>query len=66
MHITVSEFEQLDETSLLAFLCRNIPEGRYVDYKQNLDLSSGDKRREFVKDIVGFANADGGVIIYGA
>ena len=66
MHITVSEFEQLDETSLLEFLGRNIPEGRYVDYKQDLDLSSSEKRREFVKDIVGFANADGGIIIYGA
>jgi len=57
----------LDEGGLRAFLGRRAVEGQYVDYKTALSGDSErEQRREFLKDVTGFANAFGGHIIIGA
>jgi len=41
-------------------------EGLYLEFKRGLSLRlAGDARRELVKDCIGFANAAGGLIVYG-
>ncbi|RUM57092.1 MAG: hypothetical protein DSY60_05590 [Persephonella sp.] len=41
------------------------PESRYLDYKSELHLSKESEKKEFLADIISFANAEGGFIIYG-
>ena len=49
------------------FLAKGHPEGHYLDYKVALSgESEREQRREFLKDVTGFANALGGNIIIGA
>ncbi|MHB1688441.1 MAG: AlbA family DNA-binding domain-containing protein [Ignavibacteriaceae bacterium] len=40
-------------------------EKRTIDYKQNLELEGDEKKKEFLADIVSFANTHSGLIIYG-
>ena len=40
-------------------------EKRTIDYKQTLELDGDEKKKEFLADIVSFANTNGGLIIYG-
>ena len=42
-----------------------VPEGRTLDYKEQLDITTGDEKKEFLRDISSFANAQGGDIIFG-
>ena len=66
MHFSREDFQQLDETRLRQFLEAQIPEGLYLDYKEDYS-SKNEKRakREFLKDVTAFANAHGGVIFIG-
>jgi hypothetical protein len=48
------------------FLVKNeVPEGRTLDYKEQLDIGTGDEKKEFLRDITSFANAQGGDLIFG-
>lgn len=40
-------------------------EKRTIDYKFNLVLDSDENKKEFLADIISFANTDGGIMIYG-
>ena len=40
-------------------------ESLYLDYKQALSLDDKDQKKEFLRDITAFANAEGGLLIYG-
>lgn len=42
-----------------------IPEGKTLDYKVHLQIETKDERKEILTDICAFANASGGIIIYG-
>ena len=42
-----------------------VPEGRDLDYKEQLPKDTEDAKREFRYDVCSFANAGGGIIIYG-
>lgn len=59
MPITQADVEQ--------YIAGREPEGLYLDFKRgaSLTLGSNEARTELVKDCTGFANAAGGVIIYG-
>ncbi|GJL77653.1 MAG: hypothetical protein NPINA01_06420 [Nitrospinaceae bacterium] len=66
MHLTTDEFLALNEESLKEFLCRELPEDHFLDYKEQLSGDSKDaKSKEFLKDVTGFANANGGTILIG-
>jgi hypothetical protein len=68
MHLSAAIVTNLNEERLRAFLALSVPEGLHLDYK--LALSGGaltkDAKREFLKDVTGFANAAGGVLLIGA
>ncbi|MFA5937795.1 MAG: ATP-binding protein [Sinimarinibacterium sp.] len=56
----------MTEESLNAFLALSIAEGPYLDYKQALSgTSAKEAKREFLKDVTGFANAAGGTLLIG-
>lgn len=57
MSVSLDELNKLiiDQTS----------EKRTIDYKLNLELNSDEQKKEFLADIISFANTDGGVLIYG-
>lgn len=57
--------ENLDSVRLYELVEDQVPEGRSLDYKQTLALNGSEDKKEFLADISSFANADGGVIIYG-
>lgn len=62
-----SQVLQLDEQGLRTFLTKRAAEGQYLDYKIALSgESEKEQRREFLKDVSGFANALGGHIVIGA
>ena len=42
-----------------------VHEGKTIEYKRDLPGSSSDDRREFLKDVSSFANADGGDLLFG-
>jgi len=58
-------FDHITEAELSGLKDRQIPEGPTLDYKRNLVLDD-DGKFELVKDVVAFANASGGVLVYGA
>ncbi|MHA1950622.1 MAG: ATP-binding protein [Candidatus Thorarchaeota archaeon] len=43
----------------------DLEDGSHLDYKEMLHLSTRDQRREFAKDLVGFANTRGGFLVIG-
>lgn len=66
MHLSAQQTTQLTEESLRSFVALSIPEGPYLDYKQALSgQSEREAKREFLKDVSGFANAAGGTLILG-
>lgn len=72
MYLTSADVRDLDEQGLRQFLERRIPEGHHLDYKTAFQHGetnkSGDKnrgKREFLKDITAFANANGGDLLIG-
>lgn len=70
MYLSENEIKELaknNDNTLRAFLEKKIPEGYYLDYKIELSRKADkDEKREFLKDVTGFANANGGNIIIGA
>jgi len=64
--LSSDEVRNLDKESIIEFLSLKMPEGSQIDYKENL---SGDSKyeayKEFLKDIIAFANAHGGLLLMG-
>jgi len=66
VYLTSQQASQLDYEGLKDFLERQIIEGPHLDYKRALTEGSPEKRnREFLKDVVAFANANGGDLLIG-
>ena len=42
-----------------------VEEGKQIDYKQQLNFTNRDKKKEFAKDVTSFANTEGGDLIIG-
>lgn len=42
-----------------------VPESLHIDYKQELHLDTQDQKKEFLRDVTAFANAEGGLLVYG-
>ena len=66
MHLTTKEIKEFDKEKLEQFLSKKIIEGHHIDYKKALSGSNDkERKREFLKDVIGFANANGGNIFIG-
>lgn len=55
----------LKNTDIEYLLEAKEPEGKNVEYKSSLTLSTSDEKREFLADISSFANTAGGHIVFG-
>jgi len=55
--ITVEDLEKLIDYE--------VPEDRYIDYKQHIPGNSYEDVKEFLADVSAFANASGGMILFG-
>jgi hypothetical protein len=55
----------ITEVDLQALVDDEMQESRTLEYKQMLPGGSDDDKKEFLYDVVAFANASGGLIIYG-
>jgi len=50
----------------IEYLIKNqIPESKTLEYKRSLPSNSNEDKKEFSADVISFANADGGDLIYG-
>lgn len=66
MHLTDKDITDLTASSMRAFLEKSITERHHLDYKVALSgRNQEDQSSEFLKDVTGFANANGGDIILG-
>jgi Putative DNA-binding domain len=70
MYLTAGDIRDLDEERLKKFLEKKIPEGHHLDYKIDYERDASgrfgtDAKREFLKDITAFANANGGDLLIG-
>jgi hypothetical protein len=57
--------EQLSAADIEGLVDARVPEGRLIDYKRELLLSSDEEKREFLADVSSLANASGGYLIFG-
>ena len=65
MNIFNKPIDEINENDIDSLIQNQIKEDRTLDYKSEYDLSTGDRKREFLYDICSFANSEGGFIIYG-
>lgn len=55
----------INEEALVDLLTGQVPEGKTIDYKQELPGNSDAARKDFLADLSSFANAAGGYIVFG-
>jgi len=59
------EFDAITKEDVDALVLNEIPEGRTIEFKEQLPGGIDDDKREFLADASSFANAGGGDLIYG-
>lgn len=57
--------ESLTPEDIQSLIDANVPEGKNIEYKRELPGNSREDRKEFLADIVSFANAAGGLLLFG-
>lgn len=57
--------DQITEQDLQSLVNNSMPEGKTIEYKQDLIISADKEKKEFLADVSSFANASGGDLIYG-
>lgn len=69
MYISEKDIRELNgddgNQKLREFIERKIPENYHLDYKERAYENTDSGKREFLKDVTGFANANGGNLIIG-
>jgi hypothetical protein len=58
-------FDDIGSDDILKLVVDKAAERKTLEYKQKLNIATGDERAEFLSDISSFANASGGDIIFG-
>jgi hypothetical protein len=58
-------FDDIGSDDILKLVTDKATERKTLEYKQKLNIATGDERVEFLSDISSFANASGGDIIFG-
>ncbi len=56
---------EIDESDLQVLVDNNVREGREVEYKEVLTITTPEQKQEFLNDVSSFANTSGGTLIYG-
>lgn len=56
---------EISADDIRGLLVAGVPEGKEVDYKQNLPASDNEGKKEFLADVSSFANTTGGYLIFG-
>jgi hypothetical protein len=56
---------EIDESDLQMLVDNNVREGREVEYKEALTITTPAQQQEFLNDVSSFANTSGGTLIYG-
>lgn len=57
--------DSISRADLQELVDAQVPEGRDLEYKQELPGASDGEKKEFLADVSSFANAAGGVLLYG-
>lgn len=64
----ILDFKSIDsvtEIDIEDLIKHQVPEGKRLDYKQELPRDEAEDKMEFLKDVSSFANASGGFLVYG-
>lgn len=59
------DISQISPQDLERLVTDQVVESKTVEYKESLNLSTGDERKEFLADLSAFSNTQGGDIIFG-
>lgn len=65
MSLSNKPLESITEADLQALLIDEVPEGKTLEYKQELPGGSDPDKKEFLYDVSSLANASGGDLIFG-
>ncbi|ARO88596.1 hypothetical protein EBAPG3_012915 [Nitrosospira lacus] len=65
MSITRTDFDAICEADLAELVAGQVPEGLHLDYKRDSYGPRDEDKRELLKDVSAFANANGGHIVIG-
>ena len=57
--------DEISAENIKGLLEAGVPEGKEVDYKQNLPANDNEGKKEFLADVSSFANTTGGDLIFG-
>lgn len=57
--------EDISKEDIAALIAEQVRESRHIEYKESLPGNSDSEKKEFLADVSAFANASGGMIIYG-
>lgn len=57
--------DEITEVDLQRLVTDGVVENRELEFKRDLPGPGGEEKKEFVRDVVSFANSAGGHIIYG-
>jgi hypothetical protein len=57
--------DAIDFLDIQSLVNNQVPEGKRLDYKKELPDNSDGKRKEFLADVLSFANTSGGDLIFG-
>lgn len=58
-------FADIEKSDIDALLENAVSESRTLDYKEKLPGNSSEDRKEFLADVISFANASGGDLVFG-
>jgi hypothetical protein len=65
MNLLDRSLDQITEENLQELIQEGVSERRRIDYKRDLPGAQASDRKEFLYDVSSFANAGGGVIVFG-
>jgi hypothetical protein len=66
VYLLGKRFEEIDWTTLERARAEKTEESHILDFKRDLpELTARDSKREFLEDVCAFANASGGLLLYG-
>jgi predicted HTH transcriptional regulator len=59
------QLKEITENDLNSLLASQVQEGKDIEFKRELNLSTPEDKRKFLRSIAAFANSQGGHIIFG-
>lgn len=60
-----NDIYRITESDLQSLIVNAVPEGKTIEYKQQLQINLDSEKKEFLADVSSFANASGGDLIIG-